>query len=170
MVQLREKSASDTELTEIACRFAAACRKHGALFIVNDRVDIALAAQADGVHLGQDDLHPAAAREIAGETLLIGWSTHTRDQIDAARDCPVDYIAVGPVYQTPTKPGVTAVGPQLVAYAAAKATKPFFAIGGIDPTTIGAVTSAGATRVSVLRWISSAEDPAAATRALLDKM
>lgn len=170
MVQLREKHMSDSELFAAAERFGSACRSAGALFIVNDRVDIALTSGADGVHLGQEDLEPAQIRRLTPADFLIGLSTHSTEQIDAARDKPVDYTGVGPVFQTPTKPGRPAVGTQLIRYAAAKARVPFFAIGGIDPSTIVDVVAAGASRVSVLRWIAQAEDPAAATRALLDKM
>jgi thiamine-phosphate pyrophosphorylase len=119
---------------------------------------------ADGVHVGQDDMSVAEARELAGPDRIVGLSTHTPAQVDAAAG--VDYIGVGPVHATPTKEGRPAVGTELVRYAAAHATVPFFAIGGIDTTTIGAVVEAGARRVSVVRAIAEAADPALAARTL----
>lgn len=170
MVQLREKRLSDAELLATARRFATACQEYGALLIVNDRVDIALACGADGVHLGQDDLPPAQARRLTGPNLLIGLSTHDRRQIDASEDEPVDYIAVGPVYATPTKPQRAPVGAELIEYAHKRAKRPFFAIGGIDPNTIDAVISAGARRVAVLRAVAGAPDPGEAMRALTARL
>jgi len=170
MVQLREKRLGDRALLVCARRFAAACRSAGALFVLNDRLDLALASGADGVHLGQDDLPVEAARAIAGAGFIIGLSTHSREQLDAARGGAADYLGVGPIHETPTKPGRPAVGTELVRYAAAQATQPFFAIGGIDPLTLPPILAAGATRVSVLRWISNADDPARATRAIMDLM
>lgn len=170
MVQLREKHLSDAELVATARRFATACQEYGALFIVNDRVDVALACGADGVHLGQDDLPPTQARRLAGPDLLVGLSTHDREQIDASENEPVDYIAVGPVYATPTKPERAPVGVELVEYAHKRAKRPFFAIGGIDPNTIVAVTNAGAQRVAVLRTVAGALDPGEATRALTARL
>jgi thiamine-phosphate pyrophosphorylase len=168
MVQLRERRLPDRQLVETAALFADVCRASGALFIVNDRVDVALAAGADGVHLGQDDMPPADVRRVAGDDFIIGLSTHSAAQIDAARDSGADYIGVGPIYATPTKPGRPPVGLDLVRYAAQHARQPFFAIGGIDDGTIAAVRDAGARSVSVLRYVSSAENPAAAARTLLD--
>lgn len=170
MVQLREKQMTDSELLDVARRYAAACKQCDILFIVNDRLDIALACGADGVHLGQEDLPPAAARRIAGEHFIIGLSTHTPEQIDAAAQLPVDYIGVGPIYETPTKPKRPAVGIELVQYAAKRAEQPFFAIGGIDPDNVEAVVQAGAQSVSVARWITTAADPAAAAAALSASM
>jgi thiamine-phosphate pyrophosphorylase len=170
MVQLREKRLTDGELLAAAQRFARTCARLRVPFIVNDRVDLCLAARADGVHLGQDDLPVETVRTLLGKHAIIGLSTHSAEQIDAARMLPVDYIGVGPVFETPTKPGRPAVGPQLIEYAAANAGMPFFAIGGIDPKTVGAVVSAGASAVSVLRWIAQAEDPAGAAAAMIQAM
>jgi thiamine-phosphate pyrophosphorylase len=159
LVQLRCKDASDAEVARAAARFKAVCSEHGALFIVNDRPDLALAADADGVHVGQDDAPVAEARRLLGEERIVGLSTHSPAQVDAAREQPVDYIAVGPVHETPTKPGRPAVGLELVRYAAAKATVPFFAIGGINPDNVDAVASAGAERIVVVRALTQAHDP-----------
>lgn len=167
MVQLREKQLPDRELLSTARRFAAICRRNGALFIVNDRPDVALSSGADGVHVGQDDMHPDDVRRIVGEDFIIGASTHTPDQIDASNSSAADYIGVGPVYATPTKPGRPPVGLELVRFAAVRATKPFFAIGGIDPENAPDVRAAGSRAVSVVRSVAHADDPAAAVRALL---
>jgi thiamine-phosphate pyrophosphorylase len=164
VVQLREKHASDQEVLATARRFAVACAERGALLIINDRPDLAVAAGADGVHIGQDDMPVANAREIVGPERIVGLSTHTPGQIDAADG--VDYIGVGPVNATPTKPGRPAVGLELVRYAADNARVPFFAIGGIDPTNVAAVRAAGAERIAVVRALVEAEDPRATARKL----
>ena len=166
VVQLREKHADDDAIVALGRRLRALCDEHGALLIVNDRPDLVAACGADGVHLGQDDLSPARARDALGAEALIGLSTHTPEQIDWAREQPVDYIGVGPVHATPTKPGAAAVGTELVRYAAARAARPFFAIGGIDAANVPAVAGAGARRVAVVRAIRDASDPRAAARAL----
>jgi thiamine-phosphate pyrophosphorylase len=162
--QLREKHAGDDELLRAAQTARRLCDDHGALFVVNDRPDIAVAAGADGVHLGQDDMAVEDARAIVGPDSLIGRSTHTPEQIDGAAGA--DYIGVGPVHATPTKLGRPAVGVDLVRYAAAHAPMPFFAIGGLDATTLPEAVRAGATRAAVVRAISEAADPQAAARAL----
>ena len=130
IVQLRIKDGSDEEVLAAARRFRAACDAHDALFILNDRPDLVHAADADGVHVGQDDTAVAQARELIGPDRLIGLSTHSPAQVDAAAGADVDYIGVGPVHETPTKPGRPAVGLELVRYAASSASVPFFAIGG----------------------------------------
>ncbi|MFI5389116.1 MAG: thiamine phosphate synthase [Candidatus Eremiobacterales bacterium] len=170
MVQLREKGLTDKKLIAVARVFAEACRDNGALFIVNDRIDVALLSGADGAHLGQDDAQPDAVRRIVGSDFIIGLSTHTPEQVDAANKTSADYIGVGPIHETPTKPGRLAVGLDLVRYAARAAQKPFFAIGGIDRSNAASVIDAGAQSISVLRAISGAADPAAATRELLAAM
>ncbi len=164
--QLREKDAGDDALLAAAAVARELCGAAGALFILNDRPDLAVAAGADGVHVGQDDLDPAAAREIVGEDAIIGLSTHAPAEVDRAAAQPVDYIGVGPVHATPTKPGRPAVGLELVLHASSRPRLPWFAIGGIDETTVGAVTDAGATRIVVVRAIAEAPDPEAAARAL----
>lgn len=166
MVQLREKDRDDRAVCDAARTFRAVCDPHGALLILNDRPDLALECRADGVHLGQDDASIDEARAILGADALIGVSTHTPDQVAAAHDSLADYLAVGPVYATPTKPGVPPVGESLVRHAAAHAGKPFFAIGGIDTDNVAAVAAAGAERVAVVRAVRDAGDPRAAARAL----
>jgi thiamine-phosphate pyrophosphorylase len=168
MVQLRDKQLPDRELIAAARIFAQTCRENGALFIVNDRVDVALLVGADGVHVGQDDAHPDDVRRLAGEDFIIGLSTHSPDQVDAANATTADYIGVGPIHETPTKPGRPAVGLDLVRYAASGARKPFFPIGGIDRSNARSVLSSGARSLSVVRSVAEAEDPAEAVRALLD--
>ena len=170
MVQLRDRTLADRELIETARVFAEACRENGALFIVNDRTDVALIAGADGVHLGQDDARPDDVRRLAGADFIIGLSTHSPEQIDAANATSADYIGVGPIHETPTKPGRPAVGLDLVRYAARASRKPFFPIGGIDASNAADVVDAGARSLSVLRAISRAADPVAATRELVDAM
>jgi thiamine-phosphate pyrophosphorylase len=166
VVQLRDKDATDDELLEAATVFRRAADAHGALFLLNDRPDLAAAAQADGVHVGQDDAPVGSARATVGPERIVGLSTHSPEQIEAARSSAPDYIAVGPVHATPTKPGRPAVGLDLIRHAAAHAPEPWFAIGGIDPTNVGAVVEAGARRIVVVRAIAQAEDPAAAARSL----
>jgi thiamine-phosphate pyrophosphorylase len=180
IVQLRDKQLPDDELTAVAHAAQALCERLGALLIVNDRPQVAVRAGADGVHVGQDDLPVAEVREIVGPEMLIGLSTHAPLEIDAATPFDpsgssphVDYIGVGPVYCTPTKPGRPAVGTELASYASAHARVPFFAIGGIDSENVLDVLHAGAERICVLRAIADAEDPhsaAAALRSALDSM
>jgi thiamine-phosphate pyrophosphorylase len=162
IVQLRMKDADDAAVLRVARVFGELCARHGALFIVNDRPDLAVQAGADGVHVGQDDVAVAQARSVVGPDRLVGLSTHSEAQIDAAAHAGIDYIGVGPVHATPTKPGRSAVGLPLVRYAAAHASVPFFAIGGIDQDNVGAVRDAGAQRIAVVRAIAQAEDVQAA--------
>ena len=166
IVQLREKRLADDELTAVASASAALCRQLGALLIVNDRPRVAAESGADGIHVGQDDLPVEEVREIVGPGLLIGLSTHSPAEIDAVDPDLVDYIGVGPVHETPTKPGRPSVGLELVRYAAANATVPFFAIGGLDAGNLGDVVAAGGGRVCVLRAITGAVEPEAAAREL----
>lgn len=164
IVQLRLKDASDAEILTAAARCRAVCAEHGALFILNDRPDLVEPAGADGVHVGQDDMAVPAARAHVGPERLVGLSTHTREQVDAAAG--VDYIGVGPVHATPTKPGRPAVGLELVRHAAAHARVPFFAIGGIAPENVAAVRAAGASRIAVVRALTEAPSPQDAARTL----
>lgn len=166
IVQLRMKDAADEQILAAAARLRPVCGEHGALLIINDRPDLAVAAGADGVHVGQDDLSVAAARAAVGPERLIGLSTHTPAQVDAAGPAGADYIGVGPVNPTPTKPGRPAVGLELVRHAAAHARVPFFAIGGIDAGNVAAVRAAGAGRVAVVRALTESADPQAAARSL----
>ncbi len=166
--QLRDKLASDTEVLEVAAGVRELCDAVGALFIVNDRPDLAVAAGADGVHVGQDDGSIARARSLVGPRRIVGRSTHEPAQLAAAREPPApDYVAVGPVHATPTKPGRSAAGIGYVRHAAAHARGiPWFAIGGIDTENVGEVVSAGARRIVVVRAIAEAEDPEQAARRL----
>ena len=167
LVQLRDKDASDDELIAAAGRIRDLCRARGVPFVVNDRPDLALRVGADGVHLGQDDAPVEEVRAEVGDALAIGLSTHSAAQIAAAEASSADYYVVGPVWETPTKPGRPAVGLDLVRHAAAVASKSWFAIGGIDASNGGRVARAGARRVVVVRAIRDADDPEAAARALL---
>jgi thiamine-phosphate pyrophosphorylase len=167
VVQLRDKALRDDELVRAAATFRAAADAHGALFVLNDRPDLVAACHADGVHVGQDDMEPAAARALVGPERIVGRSTHAPEQGAAAdADPDVDYLAVGPVHATPTKPGRPAAGLEYVAWAAANLTTPWFAIGGLDAATLPAATAHGATRIVVVRAIADAPDPEAAARAL----
>ena len=163
IVQLRDKALDDDGLVAAAREF----REAGALFILNDRPDLVEACGADGVHVGQDDASPAKARALVGPERIVGRSTHAPEQADAAQADPdVDYVAVGPVHATPTKPGRPAAGLGYVRYAAGTVTKPWFAIGGLDATTVGDVVERGASRIVVVRAITEADDPESAARDL----
>ncbi|MCQ4120762.1 thiamine phosphate synthase [Rhodococcus tibetensis] len=177
IIQLRDKgSAGERELGPMDARdelaalsvLAAVARRHGALLAVNDRADMALAAGADVLHLGQGDLPVPYARNVVGPDVLIGRSTHSRAQASlAAIEDDVDYFCTGPVWATPTKPGRTAAGIDLVRSTAdAQPTRPWFAIGGIDEARVPEILAAGATRIVVVRAITEARDPQAAARSL----
>ena len=170
LVQLRDKEASDDEIVHAGRSLRELCAAHGALFLVNDRPDLALACGADGVHVGQDDMPVDEARAIVGDERIVGSSTHSPAQVDAAEASDADYYAVGPVFETPTKAGRAATGWDLIAYAAGRAAKPWFAIGGMDPSTARAAAAAGASRVVVVRAIRDAADPEAAARAVRDAL
>lgn len=170
LVQYRAKEASDRSRLAEALALRRLCSEHGALFIVNDRIDLALAVDADGVHLGQDDLPPQLARQLLGPERLIGRSTHAIEQLRQAVADGCDYVGVGPVNATPTKPGRTPVGLDYVRQAAAEAPIPWYAIGGIDAGNLAAVLQAGASHVAVVRAITDAPDPAAASQALLAQL
>jgi thiamine-phosphate pyrophosphorylase len=164
IVQLREKQLDRRAIERAGATFRRLCDTYSALFLVNDDPALAISCRADGVHLGQDDVAVAEARELVGNDRLIGLSTHSREQIDTAAGA--DYISVGPVWETPTKEGRPAVGLDLVAYAARDARLPFYAIGGIDPGNAAEVVAAGARRLAVVRAIRDAGDPAAAAAEL----
>jgi thiamine-phosphate pyrophosphorylase len=167
MVQLRDKHAADAAILRAAARFRSACDDYGALFWLNDRPDLALECDADGVHVGQDDQPVGEVRERVGPDLLIGLSTHTPRQFDAALRSEADQLSVGPVWETPTKEGRPAAGLDYVRYAAEHGgERPWFAIGGITEANLAEVVGAGARRVVVLRAIRDADDPEAAARAL----
>jgi len=197
IVQLREKELDRETVERSARTFRRLCDTYSALFIVNDDPYLARSSNADGVHLGQDDMPVEEAREILGPDSIIGLSTHSKEQLAAAGGVPgeadqgrresgvlrtratedvnmrrpgtpssVDYVSVGPIWETPTKEGRPGVGLGLVEHAATHAPHPFFAIGGIDPANAGQVVEAGARRLGVVRSIRDAGDPAAAAEAL----
>lgn len=166
IVQLRDKAVDDETLLRTASELRALCDAHDALLILNDRPDLVVEANADGVHLGQEDAPVEEARALLGGEPLIGVSTHSPEQIADATASSVDYLGVGPVHATPTKPGRAPVGHELVRHAANRLEKPFFAIGGIDPENVAAVVAAGARRVAVVRAIRDATDPRASAAAL----
>jgi thiamine-phosphate pyrophosphorylase len=171
IVQLREKGLEAREELALLEVLADAAGRHGALWSVNDRADLAAVAGADVLHLGQDDLPVPAARRLIGPSPLVGRSTHDRAQVAAADVEPdVDYFCVGPTWPTPTKPGRPAPGLDLTRHAAAIARRPWFAIGGIDADRVDQVLAAGATRVVVVRAITEADDPEAAARALRTRL
>jgi thiamine-phosphate pyrophosphorylase len=176
IVQLREKGIEAREEIALAEVFADAARRHGALFSINDRADIASVVQPDILHLGQDDLPVTVAQDLLGDRVLIGRSTHAVVEVDEAREqAGVAYYCVGPTWPTPTKPGRPAPGLPLLEHAAraarsVDASRPWFAIGGIDEGTLDAVVSAGATRVVVVRAITEAEDPGAAAASLAGRL
>jgi thiamine-phosphate pyrophosphorylase len=173
IVQLRDKTPDGHPMEarqELAALevVAQACARHNALFAVNDRADLAVAARADVLHLGQDDLPVPIARRIVGDEMVIGRSTHSEREADAAAvEAGVDYFCVGPVWPTPTKPGRPAPGLALVEHTARQGThRPWFAIGGIDMSRLPSVLAAGATRIVVVRAITEAPDPTAAAAEL----
>jgi thiamine-phosphate pyrophosphorylase len=170
LVQYRDKNTDDCLRLENALKLRELCHKYKALFIINDRVDLALAVDADGVHLGQQDMPTAVARKLLGPQYLIGRSTTNPDEMQRAIDEGADYIGVGPVYETPTKQGKAAAGLDYVTYAAKNCPIPWFAIGGIDPNNINNVIDAGAERVAVVRALMQAEQPTLVTQYLLSQM
>lgn len=171
VVQLRKKTMPLGEQYDMALALRRLTHIHEALLIINDHADLAIAADADGVHLGQDDLPPEVVRALPGfKDRLIGRSTHSRTQAQTAVDEGADYFAVGPVYATPTKAGRPAVGTTLVSDVAAIADRPFVAVGGIDPENAPAVIEAGARAIAVVRAIYDAPEPAEAARRLHELM
>jgi thiamine-phosphate diphosphorylase len=168
IVELRDREQPKNVIERSGRTFRRLANTYGALFIVNDDPYLARELGADGVHLGQDDMDPVEARRIMGADAIIGLSSHSREQIEAASSAPVDYISVGPIWETPTKEGRPATGLELIRTAAEIAQKPWFAIGGIDPDNVGQVVEAGAKRICVVRAIRDASDPRAAATALFD--
>jgi thiamine-phosphate pyrophosphorylase len=164
IVQYRDKDTDDCIRLENARRLKDLCHHYSALFIVNDRVDLALAVDADGVHLGQQDMPIAVARQILGTQRIVGRSTTNPDEMARAIAEGADYIGVGPVYETPTKPGKAAAGLDYVRYAAEHSPIPWFAIGSINPDNLAEVIQAGAERVAVVRAILQAENPTLITQ------
>jgi thiamine-phosphate pyrophosphorylase len=168
MIELRDREQPRRVIERSGHTFRRLANTYSALFIVNDDPYLALELRADGVHLGQDDMDPAEARRIMGPDAIIGLSTHDRGQVEAAAKSPVDYLSVGPIWETPTKEGRPATGLELIREAAEVAAQPWFAIGGIDSGNVDQVIAASATRVCVVRAIRDAEDPRAAATTLFD--
>jgi thiamine-phosphate pyrophosphorylase len=167
MVELRDRENPRYVIERSGQTFRRLADTYGAPFIVNDDSYLAADLLADGVHLGQEDMSPTEARRLLGPEAIIGLSTHSREQIEAASEQPVDYISVGPIWETPTKEGRPGTGLELISEAAQIATRPWFAIGGITTDNVSEVVGAGARRICVVRSIKEADDPAEAARALL---
>ena len=171
VVQLREKHAPPREFYEAALKAVQVARALGVRIIINDRLDIALAVDADGVHLGQDDLPPARARALVGANRIVGYSTHNVKQALEADATPVDYIAVGPVFQTTTKANPDpVVGPEFIRELKTRLTKPLVAIGGITLDTAPAVIAAGADSVAVIADLYATGDIAVRTQEFLHRL
>lgn len=170
LVQYRDKASDDVVRLTNAQKICRLCRDYRALFIVNDRIDLALAVDADGVHLGQQDLPVEMARQMLGRGRIIGRSTHRPEDLQSAIAEGADYVGVGPVYETPTKEGRPAAGLDYVRYASQNSSIPWFAIGGIDTTNVNEVLDAGAQRISVVRAIMQAEQPTLATQYFLAQL
>lgn len=170
MVQYREKRADDRQQLQDARALAKLCRRYGALFIVNDRIDIALAVDADGVHLGQEDMPTDAARRLIGPDRLLGRSTHTLDQVQQADSEGCDYLGLGPVFSTDVKPDKAPIELTMLDRAAQISQRPIFAIGGINSTTLPLLLEHRCRRIAVIGAIMNADDPAEATQALLQPL
>ncbi len=166
VVQLRDKVLDARSLLRRAVLAKAVCAQAGVPFILNDRPDLALQAEADGVHLGQDDAPPGLARHLLGPDAIVGLSTHAPAELEASAAEPVDYVSAGPVSPTPTKPGRPGTGLDYLALAASVATRPFFVTGGVTPDTVGAMLAAGARRFVVVRYLTESDEPEAAARRL----
>jgi thiamine-phosphate diphosphorylase len=170
LVQLREKTLSLAELLPLALRLTRRCREVGALLIVNDRADLALAAGADGLHVGQDDLPAEQARALLRPGMILGVSTHDPEQARRAVADGADYVAVGSIFPTATKTGFQLVGPELIRCVRPEVPVPLVGIGGITAENAPAVLDAGADAVAVISAICAAPDPEAATRAFLARI
>lgn len=170
LVQYREKEGNDRDRYDLALALCQLCHRYDALFLVNDRLDLTLAVGADGIHLGQTDLPVAVARSLLGKEKIIGLSTTCAEELEIALNSDVNYVGVGPVYATPTKPDKAASGFEYVSYAAAKLDSislPWYAIGGIDLSNVGEVLNAGASRVAVVRSLVTATNPQQTTENFL---
>lgn len=170
LVQYRDKKAEDSTRLQFAQKLCQLCHRYGALFLVNDRVDLALAVNADGVHLGQQDIPISLARQLLGSGKIIGRSTTNPEEMKRAIDDGADYIGIGPVYETPTKANKNATGLDYVRYAAQHSTVPWFAIGGVDINNLEDVLAAGAERVAVVRAIMEAEQPTLVTQYFISQL
>ena len=170
LLQYRDKTANDIDRLDNARKLRQLCQQYGAIFIINDRVDLALAVDADGVHLGQEDMPIAVARQLLGPQRIIGRSTTNPDEMQRAIQEGADYIGVGPVYETPTKVGKAAAGLEYVRFAVKHSPIPWFAIGGIDVNNVNDVISAGAERIAVVRSLIQAEQPTLVTQFFLSQL
>jgi thiamine-phosphate pyrophosphorylase len=166
VVQLRDKNLEARALVDRARLVRNVCRDNDVPFILNDRPDLALEAEADGVHVGQDDATPALVRRILGPDTIVGLSTHAPNDLDEALNEPVDYLSAGPVSQTPTKPGRPGTGLRYLTYVVERAKTPWFVTGGVTPESVKLMAAAGARRFVVVRYLTEAEDPKAAAQAL----
>jgi thiamine-phosphate pyrophosphorylase len=166
IVQLRDKVLDAKPLLVRAAIAREVCRDHGVPFILNDRPDLALEIEADGVHVGQDDAPAHLARRIVGPDAIVGLSTHAPDELDAADAEPVDYVSAGPVLSTPTKPGRPGTGLGYLAYATERASRPFFVTGGVTPDTLPDMLRAGARRFVVVRYLTESAEPQSSAEAL----
>nr|WP_283767092.1 thiamine phosphate synthase [Roseofilum capinflatum] len=170
LIQYRDKNTEDGERFALAQSLRQLCDRYGALFLINDRIDLALAVDADGVHLGQQDLPIAVARELLGPQKIIGRSTTNPEEMKRAIAEGADYVGVGPVFATPTKPNKAAAGYEYVRYAAQHCPIPWFAIGGIDVNNFNEVLESGAHRIAVVRAIMEAEQPTLVTQYFLSQL
>jgi thiamine-phosphate pyrophosphorylase len=168
VVQLRDKTLSDADTLRVAGAVQRICRDFGVPFVLNDRPDLAAEAGADGVHVGQDDADPEEARRLVGPDALVGLSTHSPAELDAAieQSAPVDYVSAGPVVPTPTKPGRAGTGVGYAAYAAGRAPWSVWITGGVTPDAVPGLVEAGASHFVVVRWLTEAEDPKGRAREL----
>lgn len=170
VVQLRDKHLEARDLVAVARRVARVCAERGVPFILNDRPDLALDAGADGVHVGQEDASPALARRILGADAVVGLSTHAPRELGEALHEPIDYLSAGPVVETPTKPGRPGTGTGYLSDAARRCSDagglPFFVTGGVTPEAVPRLAAIGARRFVVVRYLTEAEDPLAASRRL----
>ncbi len=167
MIQYRSKLTSDIQMYLQAKELCLLCKRYNSLFIVNDRIDIALAVNADGVHLGQDDMPTDVVRRLIGNEMILGRSTHSLKEIEVAQEQGCDYLGVGPIMETKTKPGIQPLGTDFICKVLDSATIPWFAIGGINIENIHQLHSAGAKRVAVIGAVMNAKDPSTAARKLL---
>jgi thiamine-phosphate pyrophosphorylase len=168
VVQLREKDATARRIVELSRLVRGICRDFDVPFILNDRPDLALDAEADGVHVGQDDVSARLARNLMGDDAIVGLSTHAAEEVLTSVDEPVDYVSAGPVVPTPTKPGRAATGTGYLSLAVAEAGRPVFVTGGVTPETVPELAAAGARHFVVVRYLTEADDPRRAARLLRD--
>ena len=170
ILQLREKNMPANKIIELGKKIKLLCAEYNTTFIINDRVDIAYVLEADGVHLGQDDMDVDSARKILGHNAIIGISTHAPEQAKKAVEDGADYIGVGPVFTTPTKPTTKSVGLEYVEWVSKNIDLPYFAIGGINLENIDEVISHGAKKAAVVRAIINADNPEAAAKEFISKL